>query len=553
MKRPNDRISGQSRSLPRLKPFLPIRLLNLTAMFALMLWVVLPKVAVGQGAEDDRIELIQVSVSEADDRMVEILFRLDESITTGSVLFHRYDPQGDVYEEIDELEVEDLEMDDSGLYFYYQDNIPDGVDPPFKYYLAFDEDGMGADVWTYRHQTILLRDVGFDLCNGSFELEWDHYTVLEKPGPSDDIIPAFFSHYRILLNGEEFDVVAFDADSGTQTLFLDIPGPGIYAIRLEAVDDPDPDHRTRFSLSNLQQTEIEWDIPRDVAIDYVRINEAGDAEMMIRGDEQHEEFAYRVFRSDNPDGGFEQVGEVPRPGNNPFEFLDDLSAQDVDAGDNIWYYRAEAALIQDDEPCEEAILISDPESSLYLFVEQERQEAGIREVTLGFNHLPLDALYRYDIARRIGEEGDFEIIVSDVTGSHVANLSDLSEDVYFRVVGEAEPVPGEPNNGWEIFSNIVQVRFELEVSIPNAFRPDSDIEVNQRFMPDFGGFVPERYRLVIFDRHGLEVFSTGNIDDGWDGSRGGSPMPEGAYQYHLRYTDAGGELQEEKGIVYLVR
>ncbi len=501
----------------------------------------------------DILKIVQLRVAENGDKQVEIIFYLQDGINPDFELaVNRFAEFS--WDEIGSELVGNLEPweDQDYHYIFRDDNPPEGSS--LFYYLAVEEIG---DAISNIHETIYLQEPEFELCNRELTLRWNHYRILTHADVDTDGQPPPyfppeeppFSHYRIYLNEDEFSV-AYDDASGIQSHTLVATDPGAYEVRIEAVDDGGP---RKGSSSNQQVKELFWIEPEMVAIDYVSINEAGDAEMMIRGDDRHEEFAYRVLRSDNPDGGFEQVGEVVRPENNPFEFVDDFSAQDVDAGDNIWYYRAEAALIQDDEPCEEAILDSDPESSLYLFVEQERQEAGIREVTLGFNHLPLDALYRYDIARRIGEEGDFEIIVSDVTGSHVANLSDLSEDVYFRVVGEAEPVPGEPNNGWEIFSNIVQVRFELEVSIPNAFRPDSDIEVNQRFMPDFGGFVPERYRLVIFDRHGLEVFSTGNIDDGWDGSRGGSPMPEGAYQYHLRYTDAGGELQEEKGIVYLVR
>ncbi|GEM_PF-1884337 len=562
MKTPNDRmqvIKAIFRGLPLLKKaLLTVLLQNLRALWMLTFvpWILFPFVAMGQGTEHDRIEIIQLSFSEADDSRVEILFRLEEAIEAGSVLFHRYDPQGDIYEEIDELPVEDIERDQSGLYYLYRDNIPAGADPPFRYYLAFDEDGTGADAWTYRHQTILLKEILFDLCRGSFELEWDHYTVLDKPGASDDIIPPFFSHYRILLNGLEFDEVAFDEASGTQTHFLDIPEPGTYTIRLEAVDAPDPDNRTRFSLSGRQEITVDWAIPSEVVVDYVSINEAGDAKMMIRGDAQHDEFAYRIFLSDSPSANFEQVGEIRRPANNPFEFVDELSARDEDAGSNIWYYRVEAVLIQDDELCEEAVLTSAPESTIFLFVEQERQEAHTWEVALGFDHEPFSASYTYDIARRIGEEGDFEIVASDQAGSYVADLSDLlpfAGDVFFRVEGEAYNVQGEADNGWQIFSNVVRVNMESEVNIPNAFRPTSDLEENREFRPHFVGFEPENYRLVVLDRNGLEVFSSANFEVGWDGTRGGTAMPEGTYVYHLRYTDAGDESHEKKGVVYLVR
>ncbi len=509
----------------------------------------------------DIIEIVQLRVVDNDDKRVEIIFYLQDGINPDFALaVNRFAEIS--WDEIGNELIGDLEpWEGQDNHYIFRDyNPPEGSS--LFYYLAVEEIG---DAISNIHETIYLQEPEFELCNRELTLSWNHYRILTHADVEDGQPPPFsppeeppFSHYRIFLNEDEF-MVAYDDASGIQSKTLVATDPGAYDVQIEAVDDGDP---RKGSLSNQQMKELFWLEPEIVAIDYVSINEAGDAEIMIRGDDHYKEFAYRVFRSDNPSADFEQVGEVRSPANKTFEFVDELSSRDEDASSNIWYYRAEAVLIQEGEPCEEAELTSEPESTIFLEVAgDEWQEADIWEVPLRFEHYPSSASYTYDIARRVGDEGNFEIVAPyPEAGSYVADLSDLlpfAGDVFFRVEGrvqgEAANVQGKADDRKKIFSNVVRVTMEPEVNVPNAFRPASEIPENREFRPVFVGFEPEGYRLVILDRNGLEVFSSVNFEDGWDGTRGGTPMPEGTYVYHLRYTDAGGESHEKKGVVYLVR
>ncbi|MFP4064236.1 MAG: gliding motility-associated C-terminal domain-containing protein [Bacteroidales bacterium] len=572
--------------MPGLEPFSrvrSVRLISLAALLthlrALLMLILLsgifpPLMAAGQvlhskDPADNLIELIQVSISENNNREVKILFQLDETATGGDVYFTRGRPlEGNgeiILDTLDVVPIEDLlpykpGKDFGNNLFLYTDVVPDTISPPFQYYLFPDLDAEeGSRPGTNIHGTIFLEEIQQNRCEGTLDLVWSHYLLKETP-PSRDTLPPFFTHYRILLNGEETDVVAFDAEADMQSASIEIERAGTQTVRIEAVDAPDPDNRTRFSLSNQEETMVDWAIPQEVVVHSVHINEAGEAEVKIRGDVHHEEFAYRIFRSDNPSEGFEQVGEVKRPSDNPFVFVDEFSAQDEDAGSNLWYYRAEAVLVQDNELCDEARLVSAPESSILLFVEEERQGTDAWVVTLGFDHKPFSASYTYDIARRVGDEGSFEIVDTDQAGSYVADLSDFlpfAGDVFFRVEGraqvEAVNEQGEADDGELIHSNVVRVTMEPEVTVPNAFRPASKIPENREFRPIFVGFDPENYRLLILDRQGMELFSTDDSTHGWDGTAGGVQLPENTYYYHFRYTDGGGELHERKGVVYLVR
>ncbi len=497
---------------------------------------------------DERIEIVRLGFSEEDDQVIDIFFRLDETVESGSVLFHRYNPQEDLYDEIDEIPVEDLTRDQSGRFFLFHDDIPELAEPPFIYYLAFDRDGEGADAYTFRHQASILQQVDFDLCRGTFELQWGHYLVMNRPGSPVDTLDPLFTHYRVLLNGEKFALVDFEDDFPVQSHSLEIPGPGNYTLRVEAVDHSDPDQREQTSFSNRQEVPVQWEIPTEVSVDYVHVNQAGEAEVLIRGDEHHEDFVYRIYRSDNPSDGFSLVDEVMRPDENPFLFTD----AEVDVSGNMWYYLAEVSMIDNDQGCEEVIETSVPESGIFLAVGEEIQTSETWEVHLEFFHESGLDIMQYDIARQMAGEEDFQVIAEDRTDQYQAVLTDelpYSGEVLFRVEGVAADGAGRER----IFSNVVSVHIEPEVNIPNAFRPDGGLPDNKEFRPLFVGFEPDDYHLVVLDRNGLEMFSSGNYETGWDGTKKGNPLPHGVYFYHLRYTDPGGQHQERSGVVYLVR
>lgn len=86
---------------------------------------------------------------------------------------------------------------------------------------------------------------------------------------------------------------------------------------------------------------------------------------------------------------------------------------------------------------------------------------------------------------------------------------------------------------------------------PNAFTPG--IEPNSRFtIVCNAAFEAE---LTIYNRQGLQVFSTTDLDAGWDGSHNGTPCPQGAYVWHLRYRaiDHPEEWKTALGTVTLLR
>ncbi len=88
--------------------------------------------------------------------------------------------------------------------------------------------------------------------------------------------------------------------------------------------------------------------------------------------------------------------------------------------------------------------------------------------------------------------------------------------------------------------------------IPNAFTPDGD-GINETFSPKGEGF--KTYRMIIFDRWGVEIFQTNTYSEEWDGraNEGKKPSETGVYNYKLWIKDVFNTEHVYTGIVVLVR
>jgi PKD repeat protein len=112
----------------------------------------------------------------------------------------------------------------------------------------------------------------------------------------------------------------------------------------------------------------------------------------------------------------------------------------------------------------------------------------------------------------------------------------------------------ESVNGCSDTSELVITILPSVNYMPNAFRPDSPIEENRKFMPIYARADPDRFNLEIYDRRGRLVFKTESPDNPWDGKLpSGKPAATRNYIWVAHYYDIQGVRQEEKGQVLLIR
>ena len=90
-----------------------------------------------------------------------------------------------------------------------------------------------------------------------------------------------------------------------------------------------------------------------------------------------------------------------------------------------------------------------------------------------------------------------------------------------------------------------------EINFPNAFVP-GDNSPNPIFLPAFSEGVDE-YELQIYNRWGEFIWSTTNINEGWDGTVNGKLVPQDVYVYKYRVVYENGVIESDAGSVTLLR
>lgn len=87
---------------------------------------------------------------------------------------------------------------------------------------------------------------------------------------------------------------------------------------------------------------------------------------------------------------------------------------------------------------------------------------------------------------------------------------------------------------------------------PNIISPMAEEEENRVFKVKSTSTVSD-FHLIVYNRGGRQVFSTNDINQGWNATREGSLVPQGAYVWVARFRDSNGSLHQEKGTVTVVR
>jgi gliding motility-associated-like protein len=92
---------------------------------------------------------------------------------------------------------------------------------------------------------------------------------------------------------------------------------------------------------------------------------------------------------------------------------------------------------------------------------------------------------------------------------------------------------------------------EPDIFVPNAFSPNGDGR-NDVIRPIPVGIV-QLTAFRVYNRWGQLVFSTTEINKGWDGNLAGKPQASGTFVYVAQGIDFNGKVLSKKGTVILVR
>ena len=115
------------------------------------------------------------------------------------------------------------------------------------------------------------------------------------------------------------------------------------------------------------------------------------------------------------------------------------------------------------------------------------------------------------------------------------------------------PIAMVVKNKWGCADTVVKaikIQSDLAVYVPNVFTPNED-ELNDIFLPIIRGI--KLYELMIFDRWGVKVFSTTDLQAGWDGTYRGEPCKQDVYVWKISLSSLNGEMKTMSGQVLLSR
>lgn len=133
--------------------------------------------------------------------------------------------------------------------------------------------------------------------------------------------------------------------------------------------------------------------------------------------------------------------------------------------------------------------------------------------------------------------------------SGVSN-TEIADPILSPTVRTRYFVTAVTERGCEVRDSIDILVGDLEIDMPNAFTPGNGI--NNIFKPAKRG-IAELKEFAIFNRWGNKLFSTTNINEGWDGNYKDIPQPMGVYIYIIEAVGQNGQIYRKEGNVTLIR
>lgn len=163
-----------------------------------------------------------------------------------------------------------------------------------------------------------------------------------------------------------------------------------------------------------------------------------------------------------------------------------------------------------------------------------------------------EGVYEYQIFRRI-DGAAFPTLLEQVSGTQTSFEDDVADLLFTKGDFCYTIVAIEEGNGISIpdvaFSNELCITQDPVIWTPNAFVVDG---FNRVFRPviSFADF--DNYQLEIYSRWGDILFTTADIQEGWDGTFKGTLVPEGLYAFYIFIADGAGRVYEERGTVTML-
>ncbi|HLP11635.1 MAG TPA: gliding motility-associated C-terminal domain-containing protein [Flavobacteriales bacterium] len=108
------------------------------------------------------------------------------------------------------------------------------------------------------------------------------------------------------------------------------------------------------------------------------------------------------------------------------------------------------------------------------------------------------------------------------------------------------------NTGWNSFYHIEGEDTVSYMHFPNTFTSDGN-GTNDIYLIITSNISNENFEFRVFDKKGVNVFTSNNQQIGWDGTNKGMKAPSSIFYYKIYAKDSTGYEYKADGSLYLLR
>lgn len=366
-----------------------------------------------------------------------------------------------------------------------------------------------------------------DTCNKHIEIEWNSYTPFPREVLSYSILYS--------VNGSNPAEMSTTGPEITSLVLDDFDVDANYCIIVRAnLSGEMVSGSNRTCLTTSMQRPPEW-----INADYATVGTGDRIELSFTIDPLSEINHFILERKTAPSDNFLQIHSFS-------DISGSVTYTDNDADiKKINRYRLTAI-----NSCNLPAVSSNIASNIVLGIELKETL-----ITLSWNHYTewMGSTDSYRLYVKTGDMLEERYSLSPLDSVFVIPYADLmyeaaGDKICFMV--KAHEVSNPLTINGESDSQVVCTDVEEKVTVPDIFTPDNN-SVNDFFKPVLS-FTPRKYRLVITDIKRRIVFETADHDEEWNGTHGGSPLPEGIYLWFLRILTPSGKEISRTGTVTIM-
>lgn len=254
---------------------------------------------------------------------------------------------------------------------------------------------------------------------------------------------------------------------------------------------------------------------------------------------------YRLERWVESEAAWEDLGGQEGVGNMVLAFQDPSARTD----DLSYRYRIRVVNV-----CDDVVGYSNEAATVFVQTVSDPQTGATTVHWNAYDDFPVPGgTAAYKVYRREGASGAPQLVAT--LPASIRFYEDRSNNepgasgswCYLVEAVDAAPAPGGGAN--YALSNTSCATREPLLWIPNAFTPGG---ANPIFLPVVSYADTSDYLLQIFTRWQEPLFTSTTLDQGWDGMRDGTRVPDGPYGYLIRVRDGFGNFHERSGWVVVL-